>query len=85
MSDFTVTDEMIETFGVGRTKEAYEILTNYFMDSIEIHNVPVLKDDKVIGVCIGHKNGAYRCEIWDRSVEKEIVCDTKQITAIVLK
>lgn len=50
-----------------------------------IHNVPVLKDDKVIGVCIEHKNNAYRCEIWDRSVETEISGDTKQITAIILK
>lgn len=31
-----------------------------------IHNVPVLKDDKVIGVCTGYENGVYRCEIWDR-------------------
>lgn len=55
------------------------------IDETEIHNIPVLKDDKVIGVCIEHKNGAYRCEIWDRSVETEISCDTKYITAIVLK
>jgi hypothetical protein len=85
LSDFTVTDEMIETFGLGRTPEEYQKLMRDFLSMKEIHNIPVLKDDKVIGVCIEHKNGAYRCEIWDRSVEKEIACDIKQITAIVLK
>ena len=85
MSDFAVTEEMIEMFGLGRTPEEYQRLMRDFLSMREIHNIPVIKDDKVIGVCIEHKNGACRCEIWDRSVEKEIACDTKQITAIILK
>lgn len=68
MSDFAVTEEMIEMFGLCRTPEEYQRLMREFLSMKEIHNIPVLKDDNVIGVCIEHKNGAYRCEIWDNRV-----------------
>lgn len=50
-----------------------------------IHTVPVLKDNKVIGVCFDCRAGNYICEIWNRSVTVEIDAETKDIVEIVLK
>lgn len=70
---------------IGNPKDTVVDMSKFVQFQSSTYNIPIIKDDKVIGVCIEHKNNAYRCEIWNRSVETEISGDTKQITAIILK